>query len=277
MILDQEAIKEELAKDQELGDSEAENAEDQQTEGEQEEEIQFTADEQRAHGRGWRPKDEYNGDPDEWRTAKQFNEHGELIGRVRQQNDQMQHMSKNFDERITGLNIMHKGQLENQMKQLNTQFNDAVEAGETDKAADIRDQQVSVSSQIDRASTVPAAQPNNDKAVQAQWELDNAWIHSNTDKANVAKGTFTSALNMGKSISEALEMVESAVIPYSQAPSNRNRANPSSVTSGNSSSRDKKGRSLSMADVSHTENQMRGMFKDDKSFLKAVQDSRVGP
>ena len=38
--------------------------------------------EEQAKEQGWRPKDEYEGDPDKWRPAKEFVERGELFGKI---------------------------------------------------------------------------------------------------------------------------------------------------------------------------------------------------
>lgn len=266
----------------ELGDTsvETEAPDDiEQSEGDAQSEDdspQFTEAEQSAYAKGWRPKDDFEGNPDDWRSAKQFNEIGGLIGRVKQQSEQMRTMQKGFDERLTNVNTMHKAQLETQMTQLNSQFKDAVEDGDTAKAGEIRDQQVSINRQIDVASAPAPQAANNDNQHKLEWELANPWINTNSDKANVAKGTYSSAIALGKSIPEAIAMAEQSVVPYDKPASNPNRAAPASVSSGQQTSRKGKERSLSMADVSHEEGQMRGMFKDDKSFLKAVQDSRVG-
>lgn len=38
--------------------------------------------EEQAREQGWRPKEEYNGDPNTWRDAKEFVERGELFGKI---------------------------------------------------------------------------------------------------------------------------------------------------------------------------------------------------
>ena len=38
--------------------------------------------EQQAREQGWRPKEEYEGDPEKWRPAKEFVERGELFGKI---------------------------------------------------------------------------------------------------------------------------------------------------------------------------------------------------
>ena len=38
--------------------------------------------EDEARNQGWKPKDEYEGDPTKWRPAKDFVERGELFGKI---------------------------------------------------------------------------------------------------------------------------------------------------------------------------------------------------
>jgi len=47
------------------------------------EEEQLSPDEIRASKHNWVPKGEYQGNPDDWVSAKTFNERGEFIGKIR--------------------------------------------------------------------------------------------------------------------------------------------------------------------------------------------------
>ena len=38
--------------------------------------------EEAARKEGWRPKEEFEGDPEKWRPAKEFVERGELFGKI---------------------------------------------------------------------------------------------------------------------------------------------------------------------------------------------------
>ena len=40
--------------------------------------------ESEAREQGWKPKEEYEGDPEKWRPAKEFVERGELFGKIMQ-------------------------------------------------------------------------------------------------------------------------------------------------------------------------------------------------
>lgn len=52
-----------------------------------------------AQQSGWRPKDEWDGDPDEWIPAREFNRRGELLRKIHNQNRQI----KQLDGVVTNL------------------------------------------------------------------------------------------------------------------------------------------------------------------------------
>lgn len=55
---------------------------EQQTEVTQTSEVAVDSYEEEARSQGWRPKEEYEGDPNKWRPAKEFVERGELFGKI---------------------------------------------------------------------------------------------------------------------------------------------------------------------------------------------------
>ena len=59
--------------------------------------VQLTAIEERASAQGWRPKDEWDGDPDEWVSAREFVRAGELFKKI----DDQTVRSKNFARLLT--------------------------------------------------------------------------------------------------------------------------------------------------------------------------------
>jgi hypothetical protein len=65
-----------LAQEPEIGD---ENLEEEQ---EEQEEEQLSDLEKEQMAKGWRPKDQFEGDPDDWVSAKKFKETGELLSTI---------------------------------------------------------------------------------------------------------------------------------------------------------------------------------------------------
>jgi hypothetical protein len=57
-------------------------------------EPQFTEIEQRAAEQGWRPQDEWDGEPDDWRTAREFLDRGEFFKKIDEQNRTIKELRK---------------------------------------------------------------------------------------------------------------------------------------------------------------------------------------
>jgi hypothetical protein len=76
---------------------------------------ELNPEEERASESGWVPKDQWKGDPDAWRPAKEFNERGELFNRIKQQ-------SKDIGELRQAMTFLTN----QQRKQYFQGFNDAI-------------------------------------------------------------------------------------------------------------------------------------------------------
>jgi hypothetical protein len=58
---------------------------------------QYSAKEQQALELGWRPKTEFDGDPEDWVTAGEFLKRGELFGRINSYRHEIDNLRKTVD------------------------------------------------------------------------------------------------------------------------------------------------------------------------------------
>ena len=79
-------------------------------------EHEYSPIEKQAMGRGWKPKDQWEGDPDEWRSAKEHVERGEMIGKIIAQGRELEDLKR-------AVNFM----TDNQRKQFNAGYAKAIE------------------------------------------------------------------------------------------------------------------------------------------------------
>lgn len=54
----------------------------------------LTKDEEQAMKFGWKPKEEYEGNPADWKTAKQFNDHARMITQIKTQEKDLENLKK---------------------------------------------------------------------------------------------------------------------------------------------------------------------------------------
>jgi hypothetical protein len=242
---------------------------------EEPEEPEYSEDELKAMDQGWTRKDEFKGNPDNWKPAKQFLEWGEMRDTIKQLKDQNRQISKSVDERLENNNKIWRAQLEAKNKELEQQFNRAVEEGDIDAATAARDQQHDINNQI--ANIAPPQEQQNDQAVIAEFNYNNAWLFENTPRAQKANARLQLSAAKGMSLTDTIEDFNQWLATEGkEAPVNPNRNTVSSVASSAPAPRQKKERSLSMGDLSSEERKLRVLFADDKTFLKSVQDMRKG-
>lgn len=137
--------------------------------------------EQRAFEKGWRPKDQFHGDPDDWRPAKEWLERGEIFERMRhiskEAHDARNALTSVYQEFMKYREVAYKQALEDLKSQRKQAWNegdyDAVEKLE-EKIDQTKEQQA-----IERAKA--RAQVQQQQA-QNQNQLDpdvQAWIDRN--------------------------------------------------------------------------------------------------
>jgi hypothetical protein len=249
-----------------------------------EEEHQFTDDEVKAMEKGWRPKEEFDGDPDDWRTAKQFNEFGEMKRSIKESQARIDGMKRSHNEEIANLNILHRKQLSDREQELKSQLETAVDDGDTKKAAEIMEEQKSiVAQQATLSQNAPKQESQQEAATkQLEWENKNDWVFEDTPKARKAQAAFALAQNRGMSMDATLEFVEERVagIPDANAQLNvnKNRLKPGNTTASGQRSGGKGKAKLTVGDCTSDELKYRELYPEgeagDKAFLKTIENNR---
>ena len=129
-----------------------------------------------AQQSGWRPKDEWDGDPDEWVSAREFNRRGELMRKIHNQNRQIKQLDgvvntlANQQKKIFGAGYEKaKRELKSQLREANKEGDDA-----TAEVIEERLEQLETAAQQDaRALNVQPTQPQ----VAPEFE---PWVNRNT-------------------------------------------------------------------------------------------------
>jgi len=237
-----------------------------------------------ARAQGWTPKEEFKGNPDNWKPAKQYVEWGVLQDNIKNLSGQVKGMKKSHNEEISNMNKYWEAALKEKESSLKAAMKVAVEDGDHDAVDNItaaqlenRDAQNALKKQHD-----PDAK--SDTVLKAEWEIENDWISDPTDKrAGVANSAYTLAKAQGKSMAETLEFVNEKIqekFPNGNKPGNRvnpNRNNPSDFSSGGrNGGGDARVTKITMKDCTQDELNMREVFETDEAFLKTVTNIRKG-
>lgn len=243
-----------------------------------EEEVQLSPTEQKAHDQGWRPKDDFEGPEDNWKTAKEYVRDGEFLATIKELNQKIDSQKTDFDQRLENSNKLHEARKAREIEDLKTQQRDAVRTSDTE-AYDIAQKEIE---KLEEAPVETKKEQAIDPVI-SEWESKNPWVHDLTDERTpVAQGIWNQYItkNPTASNAQALAHVDDRMgklYPTNNGNPRRDQQN----TNETPTKRGKKaGKTLTMADLTSDEKNewnMFGqtMFKNETDFLKAVKDARV--
>lgn len=270
-----------------LGDQQTEQEDElqpqyiQQEQIEQPEEVpELTPEEQRAWEQGWRPQDQFDGDPDRWKTAREYNMYGDFQQEIRSLKEEQRQKEREFEDRLSGVNKFHEAQLESKVKELKVKQREAVENADTDEFDRIQSELDDVKSS--KPNHPQPQQPAKDPMIAA-WEEKNPWINNNDQKASDAQALWNSyaVSNPNATIEQALSHVDSMIerLYPNEVPTNPRRAMPSSHERQPQQAPRRNNRELTMNDLTNDERQAwesfgKMMYGDEKTYLKVVADAR---
>jgi len=252
--------------------AEEENQEEASEENQEQEAPEVNPDQERATRNGWRPKDEWNGDAEDWVSAKKFNERGEMIGTIRRLEKNLDAAKTDFGSRLDHHKKLQEAQMKVAISELESRRDSAIDEADREKANNIQGQIDEV-----RAQAIPETPaPQNNQDVLDNWNTSNAWIREDTPKAAYAMMRFNTH-SQTKSPDEAIIAMESDVA--GQFPDvNPRRSQPSTVEGGRSKPGTKATVKLSWSQLTADEakwyNVMPGAWKTKDDYLQAVQDER---
>lgn len=234
--------------------------------------------EQKAWDQGWRPQDEFGGNPDNWKTAGEYNLYGEMQEHVREAKAETRRKEAEFDVRIENLNKLHEAQKTAAISDLKVQQRQAVEEADTAEFDRLQGQ----IEEHQKVEPTPNAEPAKDPLIQ-DWEDKNPWINDpESEKAQQAIALYNIAAGRpGATVKSALGYAEEqlAKLYPSETPTNLRREMPTMTEQSSRPSGRRRSKELTMDDLTaseRTEWQQFGsiMFSSEKDFLKTVADAR---
>lgn len=205
----------------------SEELEGKQEEVKQEEEQQFPEAEIKAMEGGWRPKEEWEGDEEDWVSAKEFNQRGEYIDRIKSQTSQIKGLEKKLSkvEKVINDLAEHNQRLaerefKDNKKALRDMKKEAMEIGDYDKVIEIDEkidelQDLQKEQQRQEAAERQATQTGDMNPAVIDWLEANSWYESDP----VLRGAFDAMAeqkvardpSLRESPRELLKMVEQEV------------------------------------------------------------------
>lgn len=201
------------------------------------EEVVVSPTELIALEQGWKPKDEWEGEEDDWRPAKEFVERGELFKKIDNQKHQVADLKRTVDA----------------LKQHNDKIFDlsykkAVDELKAQKKAAIADEDIAAIVEIDEQLALAKEDFEAEKQVRAQeptnnqpdprfttWLETNSWYAQNAEMHDFADGLAAAyiARTGDKDLGNVLKAVEGKVkLAYPNAFTNSRKTETSKVEGG---------------------------------------------
>lgn len=197
-------------------------------------EREFTAVEQEALAQGWRPKEEFEGDPDRFIDAGEFVRRGELFSKIDHQNKELKQLRLAMDQfKQHHANVEAKA-YERAVADLKRQRKEALAEGDVeqydqlDQAIDnLKEQREEF---VQREQAVAQAQAQQIDPQFAAWVNKNTWYTTDVVMAGAADRYGTTLAREGVPPLEVLKRVEAKMKEeFPHKFTNPNRAKPSAV------------------------------------------------
>lgn len=191
--------------------------------------------EDRAREQGWRPKDDYEGDPSKWVSAETFVAKGELIDRIESLGKKLKESEKTIKMLADHNTKVKESEFKRAVEFLKAQKKVAYEQGDVDKIIELDDKLAEVREVQKTQGNAEAAPANDPHPDFLDWASDNKWYDRNSEMRADAD-TFGEAYlrnNPKKTPKEVLEFVTTKIKKaYPEEFSNPNRSRPSGVEGG---------------------------------------------
>lgn len=203
----------------------------------QEEAPKLTAVQEKALEQGWKPKDQFEGDEDEFIDAPEFVRRGELFGKIEHQSKELKMVKQALDAFKQHHSKVAENEYNRALKALQEQRKQARVDGEFEKADALDEQIDEVKAQKAEVVNLPPVQELNPEFVA--WSDKNTWYNSNKVMRAAADAIGIAHARAGVSPDQVLKLVEKEIreeFPHKFSNPARDRPNAveSSSRSGSS-------------------------------------------
>lgn len=181
------------------------------TEGEQTPSApQYTEIEQAAIDKGWRPKEEYTGDPAKWRSAETFLALDEPLKRIESQSKELKRVREALEALTTHHKRVKESEYNRALKQLQEARKEAFRIGENEQAIQIEERIDELKAEKENI-VLPEIKPEVEQTVAPEfqaWVEANPWYTTNKAMRAAADAIGIELHNQGLTPKQVLKQVE---------------------------------------------------------------------
>lgn len=194
-------------------------------------EVKLTATEEKAMAAGWVPQDEWEGDPDQWRPAKEFLDRGELFKKIEDQNRTVKELKRALEDMKQHHSKVREVEYQRALTALKNQKREALENGDADAVVRLDDQIDLVREEQTKLQKQPqTVEVDTVNPELAAWIEKNKWYDTDRAMKAFADDLGRELSLRGQPPSEILKEVERQVKQeFSHKFRNPNRDKPNAV------------------------------------------------
>jgi len=156
----------------------------------QKEEQQFSELEKKAMEKGWRPKDQFKDDPENWRSAREFLDRGELLDTISSLGKTNKNLKTTVEALAKRFKKIDESNAKKNREDLLNKKRSAIEAGDVEGVNDI-DTKIYELQQSQAEFNQPAAQDNNPVLQEPEMQdfiaRNSGWLNATTAETKAMK------------------------------------------------------------------------------------------
>lgn len=219
-------------------------------------EVTLSPTEAKAAEQGWKPKEEWiaeGGDPDEWRSAREFVDRGELLKQIHNQNRKLKQTEQGFDALKQHHNVVYEKAYKDAVAALKAQRRAAMIDGDLE-AVEVIEERIEETQSEFQANKARVEEQTKQNAPDPQfvaWVNENTWYESNEDLREFADvlGIAYARKNPGIDPAKVLKHVETEVKRKFPEEFGVRRAAPSPVASVDKTARKGRADSFELTEI----------------------------
>lgn len=177
---------------------------------EEEQKPTVTPIEEKAIEQGWKPQDQWEGNPEDWRPAKEFLDRGELFKKIDDQNRTIKEFKRTLDDFSRHHAKVKEAEYKHALEDLKKQKKEALVEGDADAVVDI-DERIDLVKEAQRQPTPQPVQEPTVNPIFTAWVTRNTWYNNSEAMRSYADRIGNKLGASGMSASDILSEVEKEV------------------------------------------------------------------
>lgn len=158
--------------------------------------------EETARAQGWVPKEEWQGDPDDWTDAREFVKRGELFHKISNQSGEIKELRKVVTNLIDHHQKVKETEFKRALDYLKSEKKRALEEGNADQVIAVDDAMDQLKAEQQQAAAAKQEAPKGPSPVFTSWVSQNSWYLQDQELRAFADDVGVGHFNRNKGVAE---------------------------------------------------------------------------